>query len=205
MLTLPIRKASRELQLEPRPTRELSLSACCMTSSHDFILAESAQSWPHKVSSSPFDTLRPSDPILRFVATRVPTHDTEERQPVIYGPCGVMACTLGIFYYLKLIFKVAVRICAGPTVLHFFLFFLLRCTPVVLSAVALTSWVSTSPCSASSLCLRILHAESCKYLFVHGPVNRAESHRVIFLLLFPQPATAALWISHTVEHSLGSS
>jgi hypothetical protein len=26
-----------------------------------------------------------------------------------------MACTLGIFYYLKLIFKVAVRICAGPS------------------------------------------------------------------------------------------
>jgi hypothetical protein len=36
-----------------------------------------------------------------------------------------MACTLGIFYYLKLMFKVAVRICAGP----FFFFFLWRIRP----------------------------------------------------------------------------
>jgi D-serine dehydratase len=44
-----------------------------------------------------------------------PSHETEETKSAIYGPCGVMACTLGIFYYLKLIFKVAVRICAGPS------------------------------------------------------------------------------------------
>jgi D-serine dehydratase len=44
-----------------------------------------------------------------------PSHGAGETNPVIYGPCGVMACTLGIFYYLKLIFKVAVRICAGPS------------------------------------------------------------------------------------------
>jgi hypothetical protein len=42
------------------------------------------------------------------------SHGAGERKLVIYGPCGVMACTLGIYYYLKLIFKVAVRICAGP-------------------------------------------------------------------------------------------
>jgi hypothetical protein len=44
-----------------------------------------------------------------------PSHGAEETKPAIYGPCGVMACTLGIYYYLKLIFKVAVRICAGPS------------------------------------------------------------------------------------------
>jgi hypothetical protein len=47
------------------------------------------------------DTLGPSDSILRFVATRVPSHRAKETKSAIYGPCGVMACTLGIFYHLK--------------------------------------------------------------------------------------------------------
>jgi hypothetical protein len=47
------------------------------------------------------------------------SHEAEEAKPAIYGPCGVMACTLGIFLSKSIYLKVAVRICAEP----FFFFF----------------------------------------------------------------------------------
>jgi hypothetical protein len=47
------------------------------------------------------------------------SHQADEAKPAIYGPCGVMACTLGIFLSKSIYLKVAVRICAEP----FFFFF----------------------------------------------------------------------------------
>jgi hypothetical protein len=51
------------------------------------------------------------------------SHEAEEAKPAIYGPCGVMACTLGIFLSKSIYLKVAVRICAEP----FFFFFFFCC------------------------------------------------------------------------------
>jgi hypothetical protein len=51
-------------------------------------------------------TLGPSEQILRFASsthpgTRSLSYHRNRRLSAIYGPCGVMACTLGIFYHLK--------------------------------------------------------------------------------------------------------
>jgi hypothetical protein len=69
------------------------------------------------------------------------SHEAEEAETAIYGPCGVMACTLGIFLSKSIYLKVAVRICAEP----FFFFFLLRCTRVIMfPAVAVAPCVFTA-------------------------------------------------------------